>query len=449
MTRLTPRPTPTYTVTPQLVGIDEGYLAIFTIDSTLVPDGTTYCYTLSGNTNAMDYIHVPYFDTYGDVRNVWINSLQSGATASDWPGSRAQTTPNAVLFANYHYTTFGIGESRISPATLNNDYLVPQKTVPVSSNRTTVTLFILADRLTEGPETLSMRISNCTTGTQLANSAVVTINDTYTTPALTWSITPNVSYQDEGNNILLTINANNMLPSHFGTSGRRIRVRVGGTNITSGDIQGGNVSVSVNATSNIFPFSFVWGFVADLITEGVETARFDLFTWLDGAAEETTTPVACCFVQINDTSVAPAPPPPPPGAPLTANPSVTAFGWNTINDSFYTAPQNQIAGMIWRTSPDPGDITHAEIHVYRGSTYQTSGSAQVIRNTLGNFPTSGTYRVYEFTPGDGSAVGLGSAINDGEELTYRLIFTRADGTTFSPSFDLQWYVGPGASSQAG
>jgi hypothetical protein len=266
---------------------------------------------------------------------------------------------------------------------------------------------------------------------------------------LTWSITPNVSYQDEGNNILLTINANNMLPSHFGTSGRRIRVRVGGTNITSGDIQGGNVSVSVNATSNIFPFSFVWGFVADLITEGVETARFDLFTWLDGAAEETTTPVACCFVQINDTSVAPAPPPPPPGAPLTANPSVTAFGWNTINDSFYTAPQNQIAGMIWRTSPDPGDITHAEIHVYRGSTYQTSGSAQVIRNTLGNFPTSGTYRVYEFTPGDGSAVGLGSAINDGEELTYRLIFTRADGTTFSPSFDLQWYVGPGASSQAG
>jgi hypothetical protein len=151
--------------------------------------------------------------------------------------------------------------------------------------------------------------------------------------------------------------------------------------------------------------------------------------------------VACCYVTIGDTSTAPAPPPTPPGTPLPVNPSITSFGWNIVNDSTYLATQTQLAGLIWRTDPDPGDITHAEIRVYRGSTYQTSGSAQVIRNTLGNFPASGSYRIYEFTPGDGVAVGLGSNINDGEVLSYRLIFTRSNGTTFSPTFDLQWHVG--------
>jgi hypothetical protein len=441
MTRLTPLPTPTYAITPQLVSVNEGFILIFDVNTTLVPDATTLCYGISGNTNALDYVHVPYFDSYTDVRSAYINSVQSGSTWGSWPGSRAQPTPNAILFANYHYATVGIGEGRLSPSTLNTDYLVPKKTVPISSNRTSVTLYITADQLTEGPETLRMTLSNCATSTQLVQSPIITINDTSTTPALTWSLTPNVSYQDEGNNIQLNINANNLQPSHYGTSGRWVRIRVGGTNITTGDIQGGNVSNSVKFTSNIFPYSFVWGFVADLVTEGVEVARFDLFTWLDGAAEELTTPVACCYVTIGDTSTAPAPPPPPPGTPLPVNPSITSFGWNIVNDSTYLATQTQLAGLIWRTDPDPGDITHAEIRVYRGSTYQTSGSAQVIRNTLGNFPASGSYRIYEFTPGDGVAVGLGSNINDGEVLSYRLIFTRSNGTTFSPTFDLQWHVG--------
>lgn len=444
LTRLTPRPTPTYTVTPQLISSDEGYIVIFTVDTTLVTDGTVFKYATSGTTSSADFQHIPYFDAYGDVRNAFINSVQSGSTWANWPGSRNAATPNAVLFANYHYANFGIAESRISPSTLNNDYFVTQRTVPVSSNRTSVTLFITADKLTEGAETVIMTIKDNTTNATLATSGTVTINDTSLTPALVIGITSDVSNAPEASttNVNFTISATGFTSTQLGASGRWFRVRVTGTNVTSGDIQGGAVSnaVKITATSQL-PFSFGWGFTEDLLTEGVETARFDVYTWLDGQPENTTASAAHCFVGITDTSLSPAPPPPPPGVPLASNPIITSFFWNITNDSSYKASQNQLAGLFWSTNPKPGDITHAEIRGYRGSTYQTSGSFRVIRAALSTFQATSNYILHEFKPGDGYELGLGDFINDSEIMSYRLILTRSNGTEYSPSFDLQWYVG--------
>ena len=445
LTRLTPRPTPTYKITPDVVSKNEGYLLIFTIDTTFVNDGTQFNYGLSGTTTqTTDYVHVPYFDTYGDVRSAFMNSVQTGSTWAPWPGSIASGNPDADAFAAYHYLNFGQGEGRFNPTTLNTDYRTPKKTVPLSSNRTTITMFIKADKLTEGAETLTLTLKDLTSGATLATSAAVTINDTSLTPTLTWSISSNptsIGETGSATSVTFTIDATNLIASHLGASGRWLRVRVSGTNISSSDVIGGLVSNAVKVTSvSQIPFNFTWGFTEDFTTEGVEVAKFDLYTWLDGATENTTSSQASCFVTVNDTSVSPPPPPPPPGT-QGPNPTITSLFFDVYNDISNQAYSSTTAGFNFSISPDPDNIVRAEIRGYRGNSYQTSGSFSVFNSLIGLWPKYGSYYQHNFKPGDGNELGLNDNISDGEAMTYRLILTRASGTTYSPPFDLVWYVG--------
>jgi hypothetical protein len=65
----------------------------------------------------------------------------------------------------------------------------------------------------------------------------------------------------------------------------------------------------------------------------------------------------------------------------------------------------------------------------------------VFNSLIGLWPKYGSYYQHNFKPGDGNELGLNDNISDGEAMTYRLILTRASGTTYSPPFDLVWYVG--------
>jgi len=115
---------------------------------------------------------------------------------------------------------------------------------------------------------------------------------------------------------------------------------VSGTNITASDIQYNaleTISVTLTGLKDL-PFSFDWGFANDSILEGVETARFSLFTWLVGTSEPSTS-VAYCDVNINNI------PPPVITAQWTPSQiyadgvSTSTLSWSATNTSTLSAEE--------------------------------------------------------------------------------------------------------------
>lgn len=177
------------------------------------------------------------------------------------------------------------------------DFATTSGTVSVTSNSGTFTVTPTADTTTEGAETFTVALrSGSITGTILATSTAVTINDTSVTPTPTYSIVPDTITIDEGGTIglqtvtyaITTTNVANGTRLYWTNSGTTNAADIGGSNSGYVDISGDSASLSLTAT-------------ADATTETSETIIIELRT----VSVSGTIVATADTVTVGDTSLTP------------------------------------------------------------------------------------------------------------------------------------------------
>jgi hypothetical protein len=158
---------------------------------------------------------------------------------------------NLPAGASVTYTLSGAG---ITPGDIVGGAL--SGTAPVNFyGQATVVGGVVADKLTEGPETLVF--------TSRGLTASVVINDTSVPAIPTYAITADSASVNEGGNVTFTVNTTNV------ASGTAIPYTLSGTGINGADIVGGQLSGSavVNSAGSA---AITVAIAADLFTEGPE-----------------------------------------------------------------------------------------------------------------------------------------------------------------------------------
>jgi hypothetical protein len=417
----------TCSVAPYSISHNEGMLMTFLTTATWYDSSNVFYWSTSGNaTIGTDIEHVPYFDEYPDIRMAWLDPV-------NFPRSTWGSTPN--VFSWFHWNNYGAGEGRKSPALLAAHNTALQRTGNVVGAVRYTNFWVLEDNLTESTEIVNfdIKLGSASNASVLCSSAPVHIVDTSQSPAASYSLTANVTATDEGQIVQYTVDGTNV---DFGTSGRLFRVRSFGTGIDQNDVSGfaagwaggQYTSSAVTLTSNTqLPFTFQYLIANDQTTEGPEILQTYLYTWLNGQAENTTS-VASDDVTINDTSL----------GDFSGTPTVITYAWSVYNDVYVVANLTRSSFLVWQVDVST-DIISAEIRYTLGSTYSAGSSDRIIQNTNAYFQAGDQngkplFR-HDFYPGSPTqGTGFTSA-------TYRLILTRSNGSTFSPPYDLTWYVG--------
>lgn len=225
---LSPAPEPTYALTASASSVNEGSSITFTLDTTQVAAGTAFGYTLSGT---------------------------------------------------------GLGSADIAGGQLAGSFTVD------TSGRASVTITLVADAVTEGPETLRLALNG-----NLAQ-ADVTVNDTSTTPPPppTFALAASTASVDEGSSVVITLTTTNL------AAGVSVTYSLSGTGLTAADVVGGVLTGVFTVDAQGIGTTTI-GLVADATTEGNESLRMVV-----------TGNAATIELPINDTSITP----PPVGAPDT------------------------------------------------------------------------------------------------------------------------------------
>ena len=200
---------PRYLITTSAAAVGEGETLITTISASNVAEGTTFFYTLSG----------------------------AGLTANDF--SSGAVDGQVVIGSN--------GSASFSHT-------------------------LAKDVTTEGVESIRVQLFSDSSRSQLlASSTDVSIADTSTTPAPTYSLTPSATTINEGGTLITTIATTNV------ASGITLYYALSGTGITVADFSSGaltgEVSVGTNGSA-----SFSHTLASDLTTEGSETLEIKLFS---------------------------------------------------------------------------------------------------------------------------------------------------------------------------
>ena len=206
-------------------------------------------------------------------------SVNEGVTSS-LNFNYTNAPPNTPFTFNFQPPTTGTSASVPADGSLNTSFFTTASTT--SSGSVSVSYSIAADSLTEGTE--SFRIQAIVDGSTTYNSGNITINDTSTTPAATYTLTAGASSVNEGSSVTFTAGGTNIPNGTYYW-----------TITNSGDF--GTTSGSFTITSNSGSFSV--SPTADSTTEGAETftatIRDASFTALATSAS----------VTINDTSTTP------------------------------------------------------------------------------------------------------------------------------------------------
>jgi subtilisin family serine protease/plastocyanin len=250
------------------------------------------------------------------------------------------------------------------------DFATSSGSFVINSDAGSFSVTPTADATTEGPETFTVSIrTGSTSGTVVATSSTITINDTSTTPVTpTYTITPAASSVNEGSS--LTFN-------------------VGGTNITNGTyywtvsrpedfaVSSGSFTITSNVGSfNVTP-------TADATTEGPETFTASVRTGSTGGTIVATSST----ITINDTSTTPV----TPTADYTIN--VTNSG-----ASAYTLSGNDRNGTVSGNNPslafNNGDVVdfvvNASGHPFYIKTAAVTGTGSQANGVTNNGAEIGT-----------------------------------------------------------
>jgi len=188
----------------------------------------------------------------------------SRSTASVNEGSSFSITFSTNQGGSFAYTITGVSSSDIGGASLTGTV----------SNGSVLNYTATADSTTEGTETFTISLDNGQASTS------VTINDTSTTPAPTYSLSRSTASVNEGSSFSITFSTN---------QGGSFAYTI--TGVSSSDIGGASLTGTVS-NGSVLNYTAT----ADSTTEGTETFNISL----DNGQASTS-------VTINDTSTTPAP----------------------------------------------------------------------------------------------------------------------------------------------
>ena len=217
-------PTPTYSVTPGAGSINEGSGLTFTVSGTNITDGTYYwainnvttstadfgtnsgLFTITGNSGS--FTVTPTADNLTEGAETFTVSVLTGSTSgtvvatstsvtvndtSTTPAPSYTATPTANNVNEGSSLTINVTGSNITDGTyywtINNgttstaDFGTNSGSFSITSNSGSFSVTPTADNLTEGAETFTVQIrTGSTSGTVVATTSTITVNDTSTTP---------------------------------------------------------------------------------------------------------------------------------------------------------------------------------------------------------------------------------------------------------------------------
>jgi len=200
--------TPTYTLNPSSTTTNEGAILTNTVTTTNVDTGTKFYYALSGN----------------------------GITTADFSAGALAGEGSTDATGKFTFTH-----------TLANDVI------------------------TEGAETLSIKLYSDTARTvQVGVTATVSVVDSSTTPAPTYTLTPSATTINEGAVLTSTVNTTNV------ATGTKLYYALSGTGITTADFSAGALT-GEGITDATGKFAFTHTLANDLTTEGAESLAIKLF----------------------------------------------------------------------------------------------------------------------------------------------------------------------------
>jgi len=179
-------------------------------------------------------------------------------------------TTNVNAGTTIPFTITGVQQADIGGANLTGNF--------ITGTTDTFTYPVTADLSTEGTETFTMTLDGKET------TASVILNDTSQTPALSYTLTSNLSNVNEGDTFRITLTTGNVDPG--------VTLDYTVTGVTAADLTAGNLNGSfIVGTTDYFDFTLA----EDVTTEGVESFNIALNNG-----------EATAQVQIADTSVSPA-----------------------------------------------------------------------------------------------------------------------------------------------
>jgi hypothetical protein len=226
-------PSPTYAVVPSVTSVNEGGTVTFTVTTTNIANGTTLYYTTAGTVTAGDFTDNTTFGTVvinnntGTItRSITSDAITEGAenfTLSIRTGSAVGTivatatqvtindtsttpvasptyaiVPNVTSVNEGGSVTFTVTTTNVTNGTIlywttnagsglvAGDFTGGALTgqVTINNNTGSIVRSIVNDTTTEGAETFSLALRTVSTsGTTVATSATVTINDTSINPS--------------------------------------------------------------------------------------------------------------------------------------------------------------------------------------------------------------------------------------------------------------------------
>ena len=179
-------------------------------------------------------------------------------------------TTNVNAGTTIPFTITGVQQADIGGANLTGNF--------ITGTTDTFTYPVTADLSTEGTETFTMTLDGKET------TASVILNDTSQTPALSYTLTSNLSNVNEGDTFRITLTTGNVDPG--------VTLDYTVTGVTGADLTQGSLTGSfIVGTTDYFDFTLA----EDVTTEGVESFNIALNNG-----------EATAQVQIADTSVSPA-----------------------------------------------------------------------------------------------------------------------------------------------
>ena len=198
----------------------------------------------------------------------------------------------------------------------------------ISNGSFNFTHVVAPDGLTEGSETLQIKLFTDSARQIQVASKNVTIADTSAT--VTYNITTSTTSVNEGSPLTYTLTTTNV------PNGTTLYSRLSGNGVTADDFSSGNLEGSPSIFDNTF--SFYYTVAADLSTEGSESLNFQIFT--DSA--RTNEVASNSSVTINDTSQTPA----GPSYALSVSPTTVNEG-DTFTSTVTTTNVAQGTTLYW------------------------------------------------------------------------------------------------------
>jgi hypothetical protein len=184
----------------------------------------------------------------GDRLQGIVFNLESTTSELDEGGAAVftLTTINAEVGATYSYVLSGVANADVEAGVLTGNFVIG------NDGKATVQVTLVADRVTEGAETLTLTVAG--------QSESVVVNDTSVNP--TYTLTANAEAADEGQTAIFTLQTTNV---DAGQSFDYVISGVSKDDVTSGTLTGtavvgadGKAEISVQLS-------------ADRVTEGAET----------------------------------------------------------------------------------------------------------------------------------------------------------------------------------